>query len=118
MAYSRYSRRETFINDTAGYKQKFFVRPRGVQQIQQYESPVFTFPQADEISAELSLDTATWQVGTRMDKIAGQFYGDSTLWWLIAWFNKKPTEGHWKIGDLIYIPQPLSTALDLFERGQ
>jgi hypothetical protein len=118
MSYSRYSRRSTFINDNEGYRKKFFKDARGVHQIQQYDTAVLNFPDSSEITDDLSLDTETWQVGTRMDKLAHQYYGDASLWWLIAWFNKKPTEGSWSIGDLVYIPQPADVAINIFERSQ
>ena len=118
MSYSRYSRRSTFINDDDNYRHKFFIYPRGVQQIQQYETAIFNFPSSGEISNDLAVDSTTWQVGSRMDKLAHQFYGDATLWWLIAWFNKKPTAGHWTIGDTVYIPQSADIAINIFERSQ
>ena len=118
MAYSRYSARETFVNDNENYRKKFFKYPRGVQQILQFDTAVFNFPSAAEIRDDLGVDTDTWKVGTRMDKLAAQYYGDSSLWWLIAWFNKKPTEASWTIGDTIYIPQPADVAVDIFERSQ
>jgi len=118
MSYSRYSIRQRFINDDEGYYNEFFKYPRGVQQIMQYDTAVFEYPTAGDINGELQVDTAAWQVGYRMDKLASEYYGDPTLWWLIAWFNKKPTEGSWSIGDIVYIPQPADIAINIFERGQ
>ena len=118
MAYSRYSVRGTFVNDDENYRKKFFKGPRGVQQILQYDTATFNYPSPAEIGGDLSVDSTTWQVGTRMDKLAGEYYGDSSLWWLIAWFNKKPTEASWSAGDIIYIPQPADVAVDILERSQ
>ena len=42
--------------------------------------------------------------------------GDPTLWWIIAWYNLKPTESHFKIGDLVYIPLPLDRVLSVLKR--
>jgi len=36
------------------------------------------------------------------------------MWWVIAWFNKLPTESHIKLGDVIYIPMPLNEILKIY----
>ena len=118
MSNSRYSKRQLFMNADEGYYKKFFKYKRDVNQIMQYNTAIFNYPDPIDINEELTIDTEVWQVGTRMDKIAHRNYGDSTLWWLIAWFNKKPTEGSWNIGDVIYIPQPADRLIEIFERGQ
>lgn len=48
-----------------------------------------------------------WKVGDRLYKLADQYYNDPELWWIIAWYNSKPTEAHFNVGDLIQIPLPL-----------
>tara|TARA_R110000824_G_scaffold138078_2_gene302746 strand:- start:60 stop:287 length:228 start_codon:yes stop_codon:yes gene_type:complete len=57
----------------------------------------------------------TWKVGDRFYKLAQEHYGDSTLWWVIAWFNQTPTESHLEIGDGIQIPMPLDKVLGIFD---
>ena len=49
-----------------------------------------------------------WGVGDRYYKLASRYYGDPTYWWVIAWFNKKPTESHIEVGDFIRVPLPLN----------
>ena len=44
-------------------------------------------------------------------KLASKYYDDPTMWWVIAFYNQKPTEFHLKLGDLVYIPVPLETVL-------
>ena len=56
-----------------------------------------------------------WKTGDKFFKLAHKFYGDSTLWWVIAWFNQKPTDHHPNIGDEIYIPGPLSRILAILD---
>ncbi len=52
-----------------------------------------------------------WGVGDRYFKLANRYYGDPELWWVIAFFNQKPTEFDIKAGDIIFIPTPLETVL-------
>ena len=44
-------------------------------------------------------------------KLANQFYGRPGLWWIIALYNKKPTEGHLRRGDIVEIPTPIELVL-------
>ena len=60
-----------------------------------------------------SLQTTThmWRRGDKFYKLAFDHYGDSRLWYIIAWFNKKPTEAHVKDGTILFIPKPLESIL-------
>ena len=49
--------------------------------------------------------------GDRFDLLAHQYYGDSELWWVIAWYNQTPTESHVELGDVLQIPLPLHKVL-------
>lgn len=51
------------------------------------------------------LEPHLWKVGSRFYKLAYEHYGDATLWWIIAFYNKKPTDSHVKIGEVIYVPR-------------
>tara|TARA_R100000152_G_C6716149_1_gene142867 strand:+ start:290 stop:604 length:315 start_codon:yes stop_codon:yes gene_type:complete len=53
----------------------------------------------------------TWKVGDKMQKLASKHYGSSTLWWVIAWFNRSPTDSHIDIGATVYIPTPLGKVI-------
>lgn len=48
--------------------------------------------------------TFVWSINSRMHKYAYDVMGSSTLWWIIALVNKKPTDSHWKVGDVVYVP--------------
>ena len=52
-----------------------------------------------------------WKSGDRFFKLASRHYGDPELWWVIAWFNKIPTESHAKKGQVILIPKPIAKVL-------
>tara|TARA_B100000989_G_C19469172_1_gene439842 strand:+ start:755 stop:1108 length:354 start_codon:yes stop_codon:yes gene_type:complete len=51
----------------------------------------------------------------KLSKLAHRYYGDPRLWWVIAWFNQKPTDFHCKIGDIIEVPVYDHLDLILFE---
>lgn len=48
-----------------------------------------------------------WTQGTKLWKLAADHYGDGTLYWVIGLYNEKPTDAHWKPGDVVYVPFPL-----------
>jgi|TARA_R110000824_G_scaffold11740_2_gene51400 hypothetical protein len=89
------------------------VSDERVELVSHYDTPFFP-----EITLEdrysLVNEQHTWNVGDRYWKLASKFYGSSDLWWVIAWYNQKPTDAHVKIGDTIAIPMPIDRVLGLF----
>jgi hypothetical protein len=71
----------------------------------------FVFSNDDELYEDILRRTFPhiWKTGDRYYKLAAAYYGRPQLWWVIALYNQKPTEGHLKRGDVIKIP----TSLDL-----
>ena len=64
---------------------------------------------------QLSLKEKIMSESERLDVIAGQQYQDASLWWVIAMFNKKPTEAHFNLGETVYVPLPLEQVLRIME---
>lgn len=44
-----------------------------------------------------------WSHGDNLLKLARTYYGNDDLWTVIALINKKPTDAHYSIGDVVYI---------------
>ena len=105
---SRYMGRRTFYNQNELYENTF--REREVAGIQQYTTPKLKHLTIKQISS-LTTIPHIWTTGDRFFKLAHNHYGDSRMWWVIAWFNKKPTESDLSFGDKIYIPHPLARVL-------
>jgi len=85
-------------------------RKRGVKYINQYATPTFPGGRLPGVSHKVVL----WETGTRLDKLASEAYGDATYWWVIARYNFKPTDAHFRRGDRVYIPTPLQVVLDRY----
>ena len=107
---SRYTRRSQAINDYELYDDLF--RKRNVKKIKQYRTAQFMNVTDDVIK---SIDAAehTWTLGDSFASLAFKSYGDPRMWWVIAGFNRKPTESHVEIGDVIRIPVNLAEALQV-----
>ncbi len=88
---------------------------RDVKFIRHYGSPKTSYPSTIQMRGVKRVQHV-WRVGDRYYKLAAQFYGNPTYWWVIAQFNKRPTEADLTPGDLIYIPLPLETILGIYLR--
>jgi hypothetical protein len=101
---SRYNGRAIFKTSNSLYWDD--LKKRGLKYFRFYETPRFEEPSPFDL-AEIEDIGHLWSLGDRYFKLAHQYYGDSELWWIIAWYNQKPTEAHVKIGEVINVPTPL-----------
>ena len=62
-------------------------------------------------SKEIKKLNHVFTTGDSLSKIAFKHYGDARYWWVLAWFNAKPTDFHCEIGDIIEIPLPLEEVI-------
>ena len=108
----RYDSKQILENSEDTYEDVF--ENRGVSHIRQYGSPNMTHLTVDQIR-ELDRVGHVWKVGDRFYKLSHKYYGDAKYWWVIAWFNKKPTESHVEFGEVIYIPLPLERVLQYYD---
>ena len=111
MGSPRNDRREIVNNSNALYSK--ILEKRGRILIEQYLTKQITYPTQEQIQ-ELFLKKHFWSMGDRYWKIAAENYSNPELWWVIAWFNKRPTEAHLRTGDLVYIPHPLDRVYSFF----
>lgn len=86
---------------------------RGLNNITHYNTKTLNTITANEIRS-LTSNSYYWSYGDRYWKLSAKFYGDPKYWWVIAWYNKKPTEAMLNIGDQILIPFPLDRILGMF----
>lgn len=111
MPLSRYSLKDVIINDYEIYDELF--RNRGIKKVAQYETIPLYYPTTEQLQT-IKYETRRWKMGDRLYKIAAEFYGDSRYWWVVAQFNKKPTESHFKVGDIYYIPLSIEQVLEYY----
>tara|TARA_R110000824_G_scaffold9834_1_gene43540 strand:+ start:11427 stop:11762 length:336 start_codon:yes stop_codon:yes gene_type:complete len=102
--------KKTFINSTREYQEK--LKKRHEADIIQYATPTLTYPDLQDYQF-LDYATHIWKTGDKLYKLSNDYYTDPSYWWVIAMFNQKPTEAHYKIGDELYIPLPLTKVLSL-----
>jgi len=111
---TRYDNRFILANKSEEYAK--ILEQRGVKVIRQYSTGIMRYPTVQDIST-LHRIQHIWAVGDRYYKLAAQYYGDPTYWWVIAQYNKKPTESLLTLGDILYIPLPLPKILNYYALG-
>lgn len=111
MTINRYDNRKQFTNELELYENT--LRQRSVNLIRQYSTGVLKYPDSNQLNS-LNVQKETWKLGDRLYKFSDKYYGDVRMWWVIAWFKKKPTENHFQIGDEVLIPFPLEKLLNYF----
>jgi len=110
---NRYDDRKIFKNNNEVYER--LLDERELKFIRHWGTPVLGAPTVKQIG-ELNSIQHTWKTGDRYYKLAAQYYSSPQYWWVIAQYNRKPTESHVALGDLIYIPLPLETVLGFYLR--
>ncbi len=105
----RYFNQKIFKNERSAYK-RYLKKTRGMKLINQFNTPKFRYPSQSDV-ANFTTIKHIWATGDRYFKLANKYYSDPELWWVIAFYNQKPTEFHLNFGDIVYIPTPLETVL-------
>jgi|TARA_R110002012_G_scaffold282654_1_gene472425 hypothetical protein len=95
-----------FSNNSTKLYEKV-LEERGVKNIYQFRTKIF-----DKI--DLSTIPSTkyiWKKGDNLFKLANRFYSNKDYWWIISYFNQKPTDADFELGEEILIP-----SADIFGR--
>lgn len=111
MAVDRDDLRQVLNNSQRIYKNIF--EGRNIPFVNQYVTKNLRYPTSVDMR-KLDISQHMWTVGDRYWKLSAQFYGDPEYWWVIAWFNQKPTEAHVNIGDIVLLPSPLEDVLAMY----
>ena len=96
-------------------RENIFAR-KNVDEVVQTKTLRLNEPTEEELRTELTFVERVYGHGDKVYKYAYELYGDTEYWWIIAWFNNKPTDTHCSIGDIIHIPMPLDRALVIATR--
>ena len=105
----RYKRTRILKNRSQRYE--FLRKSRGdPPSITHYDVADMRNPTRAERAKAASV-THIWKYGDRYYNLATQYYGIPDYWWVIAWWNARPSEANVKPGDKITIPLNLEETL-------
>jgi nucleoid-associated protein YgaU len=111
MAKSRYKNRRIFNNTEEQYEELFDERQ--VKSIRQYETPRMSNISLT-LRKQLTEKQHPWSAGDKFWKLAAKHYKNPKYWWVIAWYNLKPTDAHCRVGDVIVVPHPINKVLKYY----
>lgn len=58
------------------------------------------------IGTQIGIDVEhVWSYGDSLAKLSQKYFYSYENWWIIALLNGKPTDAHYSIGDIVYIPR-------------
>tara|TARA_S200000501_G_C20609722_1_gene649730 strand:- start:333 stop:674 length:342 start_codon:yes stop_codon:yes gene_type:complete len=106
--------RTTIIVDSK-LREKIYSRMR-VEEVTQTETLRLNDLSEDDLRTNFTYVEKIVSQGDKMYKFAHEIYDNADYWWIIAWFNNKPTDAHCKIGEVLYIPLPLDRAISVATR--
>ena len=107
----RYKGTKIFSNDEEYYE--YLRRSRKLKSVDHYATPKLRNPTVAQRMV-ITANQHIWSYGDRLSNLAYQYYGDVRYWWVIAWYNKRPTDAHYNLGDKVFIPKPLEKILRNF----
>ena len=105
------NRKQTPVKNDSEYYSSLATK-RGVKSVTHYKTPVLKNPTVAD-RRKIKTITHIWVYGNRLYKLADQYYGDSTYWWVIAWYNSVSTEAQIELGKVLYIPLNIEETLDI-----
>ena len=91
---------KTAILDSDSYKEVFVKR--GVKFIRIRRTKDFSKLTGQDFEIR---EEHVWAATDSLNKLSSRFFGNYEFWWTIAMINGKPTDGHYTIGDIVYIPK-------------
>jgi len=115
MPVNRYQYTST-IELTDKMRPETFYR-RALKTVRQYAKLTYNSPDADDDETNaIKTHERVMAVGERMSKWAHEFYGSAEYWWVISWYNGKPTDSHIELGEVVSIPKDLEYAIYIATR--
>jgi hypothetical protein len=108
---SRLTDREIIENNSIEFLKDYKRNTK--KYIRYYATKTISYPTDEQLQDLEGYEYRVWSAGDTYQALASLYYGDPTLWWIIATINQKPTEFHLKVGDVLLIPTGLSDALSL-----
>jgi|TARA_R110000822_G_scaffold8302_2_gene32835 hypothetical protein len=85
-------------NNTTLYKK--MLKDRGVLSIKQFRTKYFNKIDMSQIPNT----EYVWRKNDKLIRLSNRFFGTKDYWWIIGYFNQKPTDAHYETGDVLYIP--------------
>lgn len=110
MALSRYNNTQQVQNSDTDYKKVFSSRYGLSDFLLQRKRLGLEFPDYEKFNS-LIFSYETWQIGSRLHKFSEKYYKTPNYWWVIGFYNKKPIDTNYSVGDIVIVPVSLEEAI-------
>lgn len=60
-------------------------------------------------------DKEVWRANSKLWSLAERSYGNGRYYWVIGLYNQKPTDAHWKPGDVVLVPHPVEYVISMMQ---
>lgn len=110
MPYSRYNNRETIVLSSDDEIHRKKILARNAKRVFIHSTAVYNFDDTEK-DIDFSFEEIYWSNGDRLHKLSYKYYNSVEYWWVIGFFNQKPTDSDYSVGDLVLIPTPLEEAM-------
>jgi len=107
----RYDNNKIISVDINNELYRSVLEKRNIKSISFYKSRFYNL---DDTSKNLNftIKEERWKEGEKLYKLSKKYYNSVNYWWVIGFFNQKPTDSDYSIGDLVLVPYPLEEFLD------
>ena len=78
------------------------LEKRGMKTIRLRRTKTFETTRGLEVKLK---DDHIWSHGDNLRKLSYLYYNSFEFWWVLAFINQKPTDSHFKVGDILLIPE-------------
>ena len=107
---SRYNKTRILTNASEYYAP--LRKSRDLKRVRQYATPQMRNPTVRQRGA-IAKASHIWKYGDRLYQLAHKYYGDTRLWWVIAWYNGYGVEADILPGARLSIPLNVEKALKI-----
>jgi hypothetical protein len=91
-------KKEIVVNSDEIYNEVF--DSKNVEFIRQHRTKTFQNFQGVKFKARSHI----WTTGDTLFRLSSKYFGNLNDWWIIGLVNGKPTDAHYELGDIVYIP--------------
>ena len=106
--FDRNENRDVYVNNNKLYRK--FLKERGISRFRHLSKMKLNKIVPSDIN-NLTVIDHIYKTGDSLSKLSHKYYGDVRFWWIIAWFNKKPIDNLYDLGDVVHIPLPIEEVM-------
>ncbi len=106
--FDRNENREILLNDHKLYNK--LLKDRGLKSFRHLSRMRLNSMSPSDMK-NITVVDYIYKTGDSLSKISFQYYGDTRFWWVLGWFNNKPIDNLFNVGDVVHVPFPIEEVM-------